>query len=178
VYWFAGIVRALTSRRPDIAFLVVEGRGKAPWLERTGLDPRVYTNLFVMENTPDARDFYSKSRVMLVPSLWSETFGRVAAEAMLNGIPVLASARGGLPETLADAGFVFDIPEKYTPESTFVPTPAEVAPWVDTIIRLYDDAAFYAHEQGRCRNAAEAWRPERLAASYDEVIMSMLLARK
>ena len=35
-----------------------------------------------------------------MPSLWLESFGLVAAEAMLNGIPVLASNRGGLPETI------------------------------------------------------------------------------
>lgn len=174
VYWFAGIVRALTARRPEIPFLVVEGRGKAPWLERTGLDPRVYANLFVLENTPDARDFLSTSRLILMPSLWSETFGRVAAEAMLNGIPVLASSRGALPETLAGAGFVLEIPAKYTPESTIVPTPEEVAPWVDTIIRLCDDADFYAQEQVRCRSVAEAWRPDRLAAAYEEVFMSLM----
>ncbi len=30
-----------------------------------------------------------------MPSLMDESFGLVAAEAMLNGIPVLASNRGG-----------------------------------------------------------------------------------
>ena len=40
---------------------------------------------------------------MLVPSLWRESLGRVPMEAMANGIPVLASDRGALPETLGNA---------------------------------------------------------------------------
>ena len=49
--------------------------------------------------------------------------GLVAAEAMLNGIPVLASNRGALPETIGDAGFLIDIPARYTPETRTCPQP-------------------------------------------------------
>ena len=82
------------------------------------------TNLHRMANTPDPRDFYRVSRAVLVPSLWRESLGRVPMEAMANGIPVLASDRGALPETLGNAGFVFTIPERYTPQSLEIPTPA------------------------------------------------------
>ncbi len=51
-----------------------------------------------MANTLDPRHFYRVTRVLLVPTLVSEMFGRVAAEALANGIPVLASDRGALPE--------------------------------------------------------------------------------
>jgi glycosyltransferase involved in cell wall biosynthesis len=67
----------------------------------------------------------------------------VAVEALINGIPVLASRRGGLPEVLERVGFLFDVPERYTPESRQVPTADEVAPWVQTIIRLWDDAELH-----------------------------------
>jgi glycosyltransferase involved in cell wall biosynthesis len=53
------------------------------------------------------------------PSLWRESLGRVPIEAMANGIPVLASDRGALPETLRDAGFVFTIPDRCTPAALF-----------------------------------------------------------
>jgi len=38
VFLFARIAAELARRRPDIPLLVVEGRGKAAWLDRTGLD--------------------------------------------------------------------------------------------------------------------------------------------
>src|SRR5207245_10834661 len=48
VFLFARIALALERRRPDIRLLVVEGRGKADWLERTGLDIGGLGNVFVM----------------------------------------------------------------------------------------------------------------------------------
>jgi glycosyltransferase involved in cell wall biosynthesis len=42
------------------------------------------------------------SRAMLVPSLWEEGFGRVAAEAMAYGRPVITTGRGGLAEVVDD----------------------------------------------------------------------------
>ena len=69
-----------------------------------------------MPFTPHPRVFdstvYANTRLLLMTSLWLESFGLVAAEAMLNGIPVLASNRGALPETLGGAGFLFDIPAR------------------------------------------------------------------
>ena len=40
------------------------------------------TNLHRMANTPDPRDFYRVSRVVLMPSLWRESLGRVPIEAI------------------------------------------------------------------------------------------------
>jgi glycosyltransferase involved in cell wall biosynthesis len=46
----------------------------------------------------------------VVPSLWAEPLGLVAVEAILRGIPVIASAAGGLGETVEDgvSGLLFD----------------------------------------------------------------------
>ena len=88
VFVFARIAAELARRRPDIPLLVVEGRGTAGWLQRTGLDLGALGNISVMANTPDPRDFYQVSRLVLMPSLWWESFARVAAEGLINGIPV------------------------------------------------------------------------------------------
>ncbi|MFP4501128.1 MAG: glycosyltransferase [Candidatus Hydrogenedentota bacterium] len=42
--------------------------------------------------------FYQGLRFLVVPSVWYETFGLVACEAMSHGIPVIASKIGGLQE--------------------------------------------------------------------------------
>src|SRR5439155_14281467 len=96
-----------------------------------GFDVRQLGNVSVMANTDDPRAFYRVSKIVLMPSLWGESFGRVAAEAMINGIPVLGTARGALPETFEQAGFLFDVPERYTEYATLLPTADEVAPWID-----------------------------------------------
>jgi len=46
----------------------------------------------------------SKVDLIVVPSLWEETLGRVAYEASMAGFPVLVSRIGGLPESASLAG--------------------------------------------------------------------------
>ena len=164
---FARIALELGRRRPDIPLLVVEGRGTSDGLAGLPVDLSGLTNLNRMANTPDPRDFYRVSRAVLMPSLWRESLGRVAIEAMANGIPVLASDRGALPETLGDAGFVFTIPERYTAANAAVPTPREVAPWVATIERLWDDPEFEAKHRALARAEARRWDPDRVAEQYE-----------
>ena len=101
-------------------------------------------NLNRMANTPDPRDLCRVSRTVLMPSQWRESPGRVPIEAMANGIPILASDRGALPETLGDAVLVFTVPERCTPSGGVAPTSQEVAPWLAVIERLCDGREFEA----------------------------------
>jgi glycosyltransferase involved in cell wall biosynthesis len=123
-------------------------------------------NLHRMAMTPDPRDFYAVSRAVLVPSLWKESLGRVAIEAMANGLSVLASDRGALPETLGDAGVVLTIPDRYTATSLDVPTGREVAAWVACVERLWDDPAFEADQRARALAEARRWDDDRIAEQY------------
>jgi hypothetical protein len=100
-----------------------------------------------------------------MPSLWRESLGLVPIEPMANGIPVLASECGALPETLGEAGFVFTIQEWCTPASGTVPTAQEVAPWVAVIERLWDDPEFEAEHRRRALAEAMRWDGERLGNS-------------
>jgi glycosyltransferase involved in cell wall biosynthesis len=169
----ARIALELGIRRPDIPLLLVEGRGTSDTLARLPVDLSSLTNLNRMANTPDPRDFYRVSRVVLMPSLWRESLGRVAVEAMANGIPVLASDRGALPETLGDAGFVFTIPERCTPSSGVVPTAQEVAPWVAAIERIWDDPVLEARQRALGKAEALRWDVERVAGQYIDFFDSL-----
>ena len=173
VVLFARIAEVLSRRRPDIPLLVVQGRSRFDALQLTGIDVDRLGNVRIMERTHDPRQFYAKTKLLLMPSLWMESFGLSAAEAMTNGIPVLASTRGALPETVGDAGFLLDIPAQYTTETRNVAAAEEIEPWVETIIRLWDDALLYAEWSQRARSRAEQWRPERLAPLYREFFGSI-----
>jgi glycosyltransferase involved in cell wall biosynthesis len=190
VYVFSRIAQELARRRPDIPLLVTQGRSHADALRVPDLGLAGYIagqfpdaktgegrNIVLMRFTPDPRAFYtavySVTKLLLLPSLWNESFGLVAAEAMLNGIPVLASDRGALPDTVAAAGFLFDIPAKYTPQTREVPSAEEVEPWVETVIRLWDDPAEYERRSLAAREHAQQWHPDRLAPIYREFFNSL-----
>lgn len=97
----------LAERRPDISFIFVESwtlsTDEFKRFERRadGLD-----NVTLRRRTPDIRKIFSTARVLLVPSEWEEAWGRVVIEAGLNGIPSIASARGGLPEAVGCGGLI------------------------------------------------------------------------
>ncbi len=173
-FWVARIAYEMAQRRPDIPFLIVDSRGKAEWLSKAELDVSRITNLHKMLNTHDPRQFYGISRMVLVPSLWQEMHSRVGVEATINGIPVLASNRGGMPEVLAEAGFLFDIPERFTAFSSTTPTAEEVRPWIEMIERLWDDSAFFEQERERSRSAAEAWKPEPAYVAFERFFTNVL----
>ena len=164
---FARIAAELGRRRPEIPLLVVEGRAPAAeGLARTGVDLSGAANLHRMASTPDIRDIYRVSRAVIVPSLWRESLARVVIEAMMNGVPVLASDRGGLPETVGDGGFLLPVPDRCTVDSGAVPTAEEVAPWVATLERLWDDPAWEAQQRARARAESARWDRDQLVDRY------------
>ena len=95
-----------------------------------------------------------------MPSVWEEPFGRVAAEAMINGIPPLVADRGSLPHVIGGdlsaggCGRVLPIPPWMTTESTDLPTEHEVEPWYDAVCALWDDGAAYGAAASRARQIA------------------------
>ena len=115
-------------------------------------------------------------RALLVPSVWEEPSGRVAAEALLNGVPPLVSNRGGLAETIGDGGFVLPLPASLTLETREPVSAADVAPWLDVILKLADDQNFYAQASARALTAGQAYRPERIAPRYVDFFNRVLNA--
>jgi glycosyltransferase involved in cell wall biosynthesis len=166
LYPFARIAYELGRRRPDIPILVVESRGTEADVLNCGLDLRRHRTVHLMPQTPDPRDFWRVTRVCLMPSVFRESQGLVAVEALLNGIPVVASDRGALLETLGRAGILLPLPAHLTPESRHLPTAEEVAPWVEAVVRLWDDAALYDDHRRRGLAEARRWDPAVLKMQY------------
>jgi glycosyltransferase involved in cell wall biosynthesis len=64
----------------------------------------VMDNVTHVEWFNDMRKAYGRTKILLVPSKHHEPFGRVAAEAMISGIPCVVSEKGGLPEVIGETG--------------------------------------------------------------------------
>lgn len=177
VMLFARLAHELSLRRPDIPILVIESRGTSGTLlaaaARGGLDLKQHANIMVSPGVPLPKSFYAATRIMLAPSVWDEPSGRVAQEAMLNGIPPIVSDRGGLPETVSDGGFVIPMPASLTVETDHPVGPEVAMPWVALIERLTDDRAFYAEASDRALAQGQRYLPAALADRYVEYVQNL-----
>ena len=138
----AEIFWALAEADPDRTFLGVRG-AYGEQMEPAVRPP----NVVVMDQTPDVRQVYDVTKVLLMPSSY-ESFGRVAIEAACQGIPTIASPTPGLREALNSAGiFVHQHPTHQIPASgiatQIVPEQGPIEAWQEKLRQL-DDPAFYA----------------------------------
>lgn len=166
----------LEQRRPDIIFEIVESRGN--WTEllkevskALGSPRYTLSNVFITQHTTDMKSVYSRARVLLAPSLWFESFGRVTAEACMNGIPVIYTYRGGLPEVVGDGGIMIDLPAEYYERPYQKIPPFEVLqPVVEHIIKLYDDQTLYETYVNNALQRAQRYLPEHVAENFMQTV--------
>jgi glycosyltransferase involved in cell wall biosynthesis len=161
LFLFARLADMLGSRRPDIPILVVQsGQSGGSLNNIPGLDFSRYPQIMAAPPVQAPRDYFALTRILLVPSIWEEPFGRVAAEAMVNGIPPIVSDRGALPDVIGgDAangggGLVRAIPEWMTATGARLPSEHDVAAWFDGVCALWDDRTLYDAVSARGRAIA------------------------
>lgn len=91
----------LAAAEPNRQFIGVVG-GHGVQIVRRNLK-----NVTIVEHSDDMRPVWAKTRVLLMPSV-QESYGLVAVEAGLNGIPTIAHPTDGLLENLGPGGLFAD----------------------------------------------------------------------
>lgn len=113
---FVRAARRIHDERPGVRFVIAGRPGEAPEEVAHGQALRRLTHDLGLDAAlcflgyRDGADVIRQLDLLLVPSLLLETpgglksegFGRVAAEALAAGVPVVASQAGGIPEILGD----------------------------------------------------------------------------
>ena len=153
---------ALARRLPQHRFLLQESwklgdTALAALHERLAALP----NVTFRHRVADMRQVYAQTRLLLAPSVWEEGFGMVAVEAQSCGIPVVASARGGLPESVGQGGVLID---DYL----------DVNAWIPAVEALLGDAqgwrAASASALAHARSAQ--FQPQQLARRFVDICRS------
>ncbi|HET6949558.1 MAG TPA: glycosyltransferase family 4 protein [Acidimicrobiales bacterium] len=144
---------------PDAALCFVGDGPLAGRVREATADPRI---TWVGAVPPsEVAEHMARARAVVVPSVWDEPFGRVAAEALALGRPVVTTGRGGLAEVVGDeAGWITGT------------GPAALARAIDEAAGS-DEAVTRRGAAGRRRHA-EAFSPEAttraLLAVYEEAL--------
>jgi hypothetical protein len=135
----AGTFKALAVQMPHREFLAVEGGYGEQAITAPGTHPRTAAigNIEWMAHTPDIREVFRKTKVLLMPSDY-ESYGRVGIEAACCGIPTVAHPTEGLKEAFGKAGIFIDR--------------NDLSAWYAEVERLMTDDLYYS----QCSNAVLA----------------------
>lgn len=133
------IALGVAERCPEIPFVFVESWGLEEHdMERLRQRIALLPNITLKPRTQNMKSIYGKARIVLAPSQLDEAFGRVAVEPQFSGIPVVASARGGLPEAVGPGGILID-------------QDASADTWAKAVEKLWHDQAYYAEKSQAAR---------------------------
>jgi len=166
------IFQALAQSLPQVEFAAVPTWGTTH-AERSALGK--LPNVSLLEPTDDIDEILARTRILLVPSLCAEAYGRIAVEGMLRGIPVLASNVGGLPEAKLGVDYVLPVNpiEQYENglDDRALPIPVvpeqDIGPWSKALQRLLTDKAHYDQLSAASREAALSFVSSRTIHQFE-----------
>jgi glycosyltransferase involved in cell wall biosynthesis len=175
------IFRALAESFPELPFAALTGWGTTS-SDRTSLER--LPNVTVLSPVACIEEVLSKSRLLLMPSLWYEGFGLVAMEAMLRGLPVISSDAGGLVEAKQGTAYVVPVRpiEQFEPvfDEAHMPKPVpveqDIEPWKRALRSLLADRDAYTAESDRSRGAALRFVTSLRASAFEDLLLSLTRA--
>jgi surfactin synthase thioesterase subunit/glycosyltransferase involved in cell wall biosynthesis len=139
-------------------------------------------NVTLIDPVDNLDDLFRHVRVLLVPSIWAEARSRVVLEAMLRGVPVIASDVGGLKE--AKLGVPYLVPVnpitqyQSTVDENMVPVAnipeQDIRPWLGPLDRLTKEPAHWEEISAQSREAALHYASTLTVEPFEKFLLELL----
>lgn len=154
------LISAAASLLKGECELRIAGKGREPYEQE--LKERAASLDVRFMGFVNTEAFLAEVDVLVVPSLWNDPCPLVIIEAFAQGVPVIGSNRGGIPERIDEGktGFVFS-PER--PETLTA-----------ALERLISDRDLLAHMHAETLLRARDLSPQRMVDDYLEVYGKVL----
>ena len=168
----------LARTLPHVEFAALTGYGTTA-SDRAALSE--LSNVTLLKNQKHLDDILQQTRVLLMPSLWVEGFGMAATDAMLRGIPVLASNFGGLVEAKLGTDYLLPVNPitrfEEQLEDNLLPSPViptqDVNPWREALTSLLTQRELY-EQQARLASTASLQFVSRLSVTpFEELLLRL-----
>ena len=114
---FIDVIKSIAVRFPDWSFVLI---GSSKLGENDNVNSYAYkvaekfkaigaqAKFYGFKNHDFVQEKMKNGSIIIIPSLWEEPFGLVVAEAMSNGLAIIASKVGGIPEIVEENGILID----------------------------------------------------------------------
>jgi surfactin synthase thioesterase subunit/glycosyltransferase involved in cell wall biosynthesis len=173
------IFLALAERAPHVQFGAVPTWGTSAE-DLAAL--RRHPNITVIPPVDNLDELFRQTRVVLVPSIWAEARSRVVVEAMLRGVPAIASDVGGLKEAKLGVPYLLPVNPitKYESalDENMVPVAEvpeqDVAPWLAALNRLTTDASHWEEIAAQSRAAALRYTSTLTVEPFEKFLLQLL----
>jgi glycosyltransferase involved in cell wall biosynthesis len=108
----------------------------------------------------DMRSVYANTKLLIIPSKYQEGGGRVVVEAFANGIPVIGSDIGGVPDYIGEGG---DIVENYT----------DSREWTTTVEKYLSDKSYYESKSRKAKQRSQLFDHTERIDAFERILNSV-----
>ncbi len=117
VHFYVDAIKGLAQKHPEWSFGLIGSFKLGDNKHRNFYSDEIIKKMktigpqaqfYGFKNQKFVEEKMKNASIVVIPSIWDEPFGLVAAEAMSNGACIIASKVGGIPEIIKDNGILID----------------------------------------------------------------------